>query len=564
MGQNLKTQADYPVLNRKQTEEVNEGLAPYAIDLEQQSYAARVCADNSSQVTLGIDVSRWQGDIDWRAVAGDGVKFAVIRVSDGLNAIDQYFEANWAGARDNGILRSTYQFFRPSQDPIAQADLLLDKLNRFGQGDLPPVIDVEATDNLSPAQVRTAVDAWINHVEGRLGVKPIIYTGAPFWNNNVQSNRYESYPLWLAAYPYSASCLRPDTLLTRLVNEAGLQGFCPNIPDAWNDWYFWQYSSSGCVAGIDGDVDMNIYNGTYEELLNWANPPDPVCGDQICYAAERSTCYQDCPICPVPAEGAIIDNVNPQNCFEAGGGASGIRRVSDDGYEGNLVWTRSWISDQPDNYGQWHLTFLEAGKYLVEAYTDASYAEWTQTPYQVMHQGVKDVSVVDQTAVDGWQVVGTFDFAQGGDQWIRIDDNVDIAPDPNYVKKQMVFDAIRFTRVMDPIPNQDMSVMPANDMQVVIEDALIAQNDMQTQPMPIIDQNVVNLQDQGINVFDRGISVFVDARVNDPNLNPEMNASTSKGDNGCQMIGKSTQLNWIWGILMIAYFVRMRRFIQMH
>ena len=67
-----------------------------------------------------------------------------------------------------------------------------------------------------------------------------------------------------------------------------------------------------------------------------------------------------------------------------------------------------------------------------------------------------------------------------------------------------------------------------------------------------------------LNAFVASFSVFVDARVNDPNLNPEMNASTSKGDSGCQMIGKSTQLNWIWGILMVAYFVRMRRFIQMH
>jgi hypothetical protein len=312
------------------------------------------------------------------------------------------------------------------------------------------------------------------------------------------------------------------------------------------------------VAGIDGDVDMNIYNGSLESLLTWANPPDPVCGDQICYASERSTCYQDCPICPVPAEGTIIDNENPQNCFEAGGGASGIRRVSDDGYNNNLVWTRSWISDHPDNYGQWHLTFLEAGKYLVEAYTDASYAQWTQTPYQVMHQGVKDVAIVDQTAVDGWQVVGTFDFAQGGDQWIRIDDNVEIAPDPNYMKMQMVFDAIRFTKVLDPIPNQDMGMMPQVDMQVTTMDAYLPVADMQTRPEPLPDQNMQVIVDQGVIAFDRGISVFVDARLDDPNANTET-MSQAKSDSGCQSTSQAGQNTILWLILICVAYSRRSR-----
>src|ERR1043166_9121841 len=78
------------------------------------------CAAGST--VKGIDVSYYQGSINWGAVKNDGVKYAFIRVSDGTGYRDSKFDANWSGAKSHGVLRGAYQFFRSNQDPIAQAD----------------------------------------------------------------------------------------------------------------------------------------------------------------------------------------------------------------------------------------------------------------------------------------------------------------------------------------------------------------------------------------------------------------------------------------------------------
>ncbi len=219
--------------------------------------ALEVCADGAT--VRGIDVSKWQGDINWAAVAGDGVKYAFIRVSDGLRYHDEKFARNWAGARSNRVLRGAYQFFRPGQDPEDQADLLIARIREHGEMDLPPVIDVEATDGQNAQTIVDRVGRWIRRVEAELGVRPIIYSGKYFWQDNVGNSRaFRDYLLWHPQYTNAR---------------------CPNIADAWADWAFWQFTSSGRVAGISGNVDVNRFNGTEEALgrlrvgVEWAGQP---------------------------------------------------------------------------------------------------------------------------------------------------------------------------------------------------------------------------------------------------------------------------------------------------
>ena len=114
--------------------------------------------------TSGIDVSYYQGDITWARVRRAGVQFAFIRVSDGSTILDSKFEANWAGARRASVLRGAYQFFRPEEDPVAQANLLVKKLRAHGQGELPPVIDIEVTGGLPLASVVANARLWIETV----------------------------------------------------------------------------------------------------------------------------------------------------------------------------------------------------------------------------------------------------------------------------------------------------------------------------------------------------------------------------------------------------------------
>jgi lysozyme len=527
MGQmlNQRVNPTKPIaLSAKQQQEIADHQTP---SIEAQNYAARVCADG--EVTLGIDVSRWQGDIDWAAVSNDGVKYAIIRVSDGTQAIDRYFEANWAGAQQHGILRSVYQFFRPNQDPIEQANILIAKVIANGPTDLPPVIDVEADDGASQAAMQAAVLAWLNHVEAALGMTPIIYTGKYFWQDHLATNSFNRYPLWVAQYPFNASCLREDDLRSRLSG-----GLCPDLPNnAWSDWAFWQYSSSGCVAGIDGNVDMNLFNGTYDQLLALTAPP--VCGDGRCSGNENNnSCAQDCPICePIPAEGKIIDDTDL--CFTGGGDPATIRIVNDAGFNGNLKWTYSWVSNTPDNYGLWNFKFAEAGEYLIEAYTAQAYSEWDETPYQIRHQGQEQTVMMDQTAVDGWQTLGTFSFAQGGDQWIRINDNV-VAQD---VKRKIVFDAIRITRNLPP--PQDMMITVDTDLSMIDQQIIEPTMDMAL-PIEPEDRYVSPI------TLDLGPSVFVDARVME-DLNIVEGESQAKGDSGCQAKQGNQSL---WGFLFVA------------
>src|SRR6185295_7549065 len=88
-----------------------------------------VCAHGTT--TQGIDVSSWQGSIDWGAVARDGIQFAIVRIGDGYYH-DPYFRRNWDGAHAAGLIVGSYQFFEPGEDPITQADIVVSAVGRLG------------------------------------------------------------------------------------------------------------------------------------------------------------------------------------------------------------------------------------------------------------------------------------------------------------------------------------------------------------------------------------------------------------------------------------------------
>jgi lysozyme len=208
--------------------------------------ALRVCAEGAT--VEGIDVSYYQGKINWSKVAGTSVKFAFIRASYGSEFEDPRFQENWAGAKSAGIVRGAYQYFRPSQDPKEQAQVMIDLLadDPIGVGDLPAVLDVEQTDGLSSTKLRQRVQVWLDTVEAGTGKRPIVYTAA-FMQDAVGSG-FDDYALWAANYTSK----------------------CPLMPSGWDGWQFWQYSDKGTVAGITGAVDKDRFNGSYQDLLAFA------------------------------------------------------------------------------------------------------------------------------------------------------------------------------------------------------------------------------------------------------------------------------------------------------
>lgn len=212
--------------------------------------ALKVCAGKST--VAGIDVSYYQGAIDWAAVKKSGKAFAIARVSDGTGFIDPKFDENWKGMKAAGLIRGVYQFFHPGKDPVAQADLVVAQLKANGgllDDDLPPVMDMETTDGASPSTIQANMKIWLARIEKEYGRKPLIYTAA-FMSTNVGTG-FTAYPLWVANYGTT----------------------CPTMPSNWTKWVMWQSSSTGSVPGISGNVDMNEFNGTLQDLKDFINPP---------------------------------------------------------------------------------------------------------------------------------------------------------------------------------------------------------------------------------------------------------------------------------------------------
>jgi lysozyme len=397
--------------------------------VSETSQQAAVCADGPT--TFGIDVSRFQGDINWAQVKGAGVKYAWIQISRSLTDIDVKFPFNWQQAKANGILRGAYQRFHPAQDVIGQAKLFLDKLGPFEVGDMPPMLDVEDSDGLNATQIAAAVKQWMDYVEPRVGVKPIIYTGYYFWRDSVASADFSAHPLWIANY--SATC--------------------PLVPDHWTRWAFHQYSSTVTLPGITANtVDVNKFNGTIEDLK--ALGATASCGDDACNGDETAdSCPADCEPCHVIGEGAdaIVDDTSA--CFKAGGDPMYMREENA-GYGSSLRWTHATDSADAVSFGRWDLFFAQAGKYRVEAFTPAPFNGSKQATYAVHHGDTATPVLIDQSAVDGWTVIGEFEFAAGGNgQYIRVDDNTG---EPSSTETKIVFDALRFTLVVaDDPPVED-------------------------------------------------------------------------------------------------------------
>jgi GH25 family lysozyme M1 (1,4-beta-N-acetylmuramidase) len=197
----------------------------------------------------GIDVSNWQGTIDWTRVAAAGKRFAIMKATEGTTFTDAYYSANHANARAAGLWTTAYHFAQPSTtagDAVAEADHFV-AVAKLQSGDLIPALDLEVTGSLGPAALQAWVAAWLGEVTAKLGVHPMIYTSPNFWKNAMSDTT------WFALNGY------------RVLWVAHWGVTSPTVPAqnwAGHGWTFWQYSDSGTVPGIAGRVDLDRYNGT--------------------------------------------------------------------------------------------------------------------------------------------------------------------------------------------------------------------------------------------------------------------------------------------------------------
>jgi lysozyme len=193
---------------------------------------------------LGFDVSEYQGDIQWNSlgkIEGDyPLQFVFIRSTAGNNRIDKKFEANWIQAKDAGLLRGAYHYYRPNENSLEQAaNFILNTPLR--KGDLPPVLDIEELPkNQSMDRLKVGLKKWLDAVEKHYGVQPIIYTGQKFYEGFL-AEEFSEYTFWIANYNFFVERMQPE-------------------------WMFWQFTESAEISGVPGKVDLNIFNGPRERL----------------------------------------------------------------------------------------------------------------------------------------------------------------------------------------------------------------------------------------------------------------------------------------------------------
>lgn len=193
----------------------------------------------------GIDISHYQGDIDWAALGqyqseAYPLRFVFVKATEGGDLNDETFSKNFDAARKHGYIRGAYHFFNPSTPALKQADFFIRSV-RLEKGDLPPVLDVELKGKKTGEQLKADVKSWLDRVEKHYGVKPILYTSYKFKMRYLSDSVFDSYPYWIAHY---------------YVDSVRYEG----------DWRFWQHTDVGTVPGIPKDVDLNIFNGTLDDL----------------------------------------------------------------------------------------------------------------------------------------------------------------------------------------------------------------------------------------------------------------------------------------------------------
>ena len=161
----------------------------------------------------GIDVSHWQGTVDWTKVDGDGVQFAFMKATDGTSYTDPQFARNWSQARSHGIDRGAYHFAEPSSasgSAVTQARHFVSTVGSMKHaGDLPPVLDLEVSGGLGRTALTSWVSTWLSTVEQLTGRNPMIYVSPSFWEYYLgNSTAFHHYPLWVANYGVSSPRVR--------------------------------------------------------------------------------------------------------------------------------------------------------------------------------------------------------------------------------------------------------------------------------------------------------------------------------------------------------------------
>lgn len=202
----------------------------------------------------GIDVAAHQHPggtpIDWSKVRTDGQSFAFVKATEGGDWVNPHYVEDIQAANAAGLKTGAYHYARPAGDAKTQAANFAAQIALAPNQTLPPALDIEVTEGKSAAQLEQWIEEFTSELKRLTGRTPMIYTYKYFWMGQMNnSQKFSDMPLWLAAY----------------------QDQAPEAVGGWNELSFWQRSGSGKVAGISTDVDMNLFNGSKQQLQSFSD-----------------------------------------------------------------------------------------------------------------------------------------------------------------------------------------------------------------------------------------------------------------------------------------------------
>ncbi|AWI25687.1 glycoside hydrolase family 25 protein [Flavobacterium pallidum] len=233
-----------------------EGLAYYFsfkshVNDKQEKEARRVSMIRNVEImsrysgnVLGIDVSEYQGEIVWDQVGtienNFPIGFVLVRATAGDDRADNTFSENWKAAKAHHFIRGAYHYYRPDENSLVQAKLFIQTV-QLRRGDLPPVLDIEKLPKgQSIDSLKVGLRRWLRKIEGHYGVKPIIYSGEKYYNDFLK-DAFHGYKFWIANYNFFEEKIKKD-------------------------WLFWQFTEKAAADGIEGYVDVNVFNGNAVQL----------------------------------------------------------------------------------------------------------------------------------------------------------------------------------------------------------------------------------------------------------------------------------------------------------
>lgn len=195
---------------------------------------------------FGIDISQYQGTIDWENLEAIEeqfeIKFVVVRATAGSKKVDRNFKKNWKNLSSTVYIQGAYHYYRPDENSTDQAKNFIKNV-KLRKGHLPPILDIEKMPKgQSMGKLKEGLQNWLTIVEKQFGVKPIIYTGEKYFEDFLQDD-FLNYKFWIANYnPWKEK-----------------------IED---EYLMWQFTEKAQLHGVNELVDVNVFNGNVDDLKN--------------------------------------------------------------------------------------------------------------------------------------------------------------------------------------------------------------------------------------------------------------------------------------------------------